>query len=320
MLEHARLGETARRRVTLLAAAAALLVPAVAVVGSAASAPNDAREVAFVRFDAHSGRLRIFTTRLSGGPAKPVALPVPNAQSPVWSPDGRLLAFVGGSGASEARNVSGEIDLYVAAPDGSRARRLTHGAAPEAAPAWAPDGKRLAFVRPAPTGNRSSLWLVGADGRGAHRLTFGNTDLEPAWSPRGDRIVFVRITPRFESGIWEIRPDGSGLRRFLPGLQGATDPVWSPDGSRLLLSDGRTLFTIRPDGGGRRTVTRLMSDANGGREDPQPAWSPGGSIVFCQLRPGVLQRSDLWVVSPSGSRLRRLTLSPTLDTDPSARP
>jgi len=319
MLGHISAGRAACRRAAKLTAAVTLVTLAGASA-PAGSAPTDTRQVAFVRFDAHSGRLRIFTAGLSGGAPRALSLPAPDAQSPAWSPDGSMLAFVGGTGARDARYVAGEVDLYVAASDGRRARRLTDDHAQETAPAWSPDGKRLVFVRPARTGNRSSLWRVGADRRGARRLTFGNVDLEPSWSPRGDRIVFVRITPSFESGIWEIRADGSGLRRILPGLQGATDPVWSPDGSKLLLTDGRTLFTIRPDGGGRRTVAELTADARDGREDPQPAWSSDGWIVFCQLRRAALQRSDIWAVRPNGRGLRRLTFSPTLDTDPSARP
>ena len=58
---------------------------------------------------------------------------------PVWSPDGRTIAF------ESLRDGNGEI--YVVNADGSGQRRLTRNPAHDFAPAWSPDGRRIAFVR-----------------------------------------------------------------------------------------------------------------------------------------------------------------------------
>jgi Tol biopolymer transport system component len=56
-----------------------------------------------------------------------------------------------------------------------------------------------------------------------------------------------------------MRTDGSHKRRVVRGIFGSF-PVWSPDGARLLFTGSRlaklteTLWTIRPDGSGRRSL------------------------------------------------------------------
>ena len=56
---------------------------------------------------------------------------------PVWSPDGRKIAFVS------------NWQVYVMNADGSGKRRLTHNGGQNVAPAWSPDGRKIAFRTPA---------------------------------------------------------------------------------------------------------------------------------------------------------------------------
>jgi TolB protein len=280
--------------------------------GAAATA-----KIVFVRFVPRLGHPRIYTVAADGKETRALRLPVAAAEGPALSPDGRRLAFIGGRNRPNERHVQVEDELYVALADGAQARRLTAGRAHESAPAWAPDGKRLVFVRSSGTRVRSSLWIIGANGRGARRLTSGAIDIQPSWSRRG-QIVFVRIEPRtFQSSIWVVRPNGKGLRRLRIGVRNATRPVWSPRGSRLLLTNGKTLMVAAADGGKPRVVAKLGTDARGSRLDPEPAWSPGGThIVFTEPRPRTTGRADLWVVRTDGSGRRRLTTSPGVDADP----
>jgi Tol biopolymer transport system component len=297
----------------------------------AADAPGEASpavprlhgRVAFVRYSARVGRPRIFVVGAARATrtAMLVRLPGHAVEAPALSPDGRLLAFVAGRNAKDSPGISGGADLFVSTPSGSRVRRLTRHSARVGGPAWSPDGRRLAFVVQNAKGDRSTLWVVGLQGRPPHRVTSGPLDLEPSWAPNGRTIAFLRIDPRsFHGAILSMRPDGSGVRPILSGVRNAAEPVWSPDGKRLLVQDGRAIYSVRPSGG-KRTVARLTADARGALEDPQPAWSPDGKwIVFCQFRTGSVGRSDLWVVGADGTGLRRLTSSPGLDTDPTWAP
>lgn len=90
-------------------------------------------------------------------------------------------------------------------------------------PRWSPDGKRIAYCagpdagegewRDALAGRR--VWIVNADGAGAHAVTHDKQcrDEAPEWTPDGRRIVFVRMDKRDRAALWSMRPDGSDLRR-----------------------------------------------------------------------------------------------------------
>jgi dipeptidyl aminopeptidase/acylaminoacyl peptidase len=308
-------------RRTLLPPLAATLVAALAFALPAAGADSAVARsnvIAFVRYTAQSGHPRIYTIDVGSHALRSLRLPAAAAAGPACSSTRRGLAFVGGLNRPNEGGVTIGDELYVAAADGPRARRLTHDPAHESGPSWAPNAKRIVFTRSAMKGNRSSLWLVGADGRGLKRLTYGAIDLEPSWSPNGAWIAFLRIDPKnYRSGVWLVRPDGSGLRR-LPKFEGMSDPVWSPNGSHLVVSDGKGLFVAAPNGTRRRLIARLATSPHGERVDPQPAWSPNGrQIVFAQARASALGHSDLWIVDANGNGLRRLTRSPGLDADPS---
>lgn len=91
---------------------------------------------------------------------------------PVWSPDGKRLAFP-----------VFPNDLVVARGDGRGARRLGLGLASmlEWSAGWSPDGRRLAFAGGL-GGDPSQIWVVGADGQGLSRLTNEGTNDVVGWT------------------------------------------------------------------------------------------------------------------------------------------
>ena len=160
------------------------------------------------------------------------------AERPAWSPDGRLIAYAGGSGIRTVR------------PDGSRDRGVIENAGD---PAWSPDGRRLAFSR------RGVVWTATAEGRGLRRVAKGR---DPDWSPDGGRIVYTR--PR--DGIAVAPAAGGGSRYLGPGLA----PAWSPDGdwiayARWPAGKPMSVWRMRADGSAARLVLRRAAD---------PAWTP----------------------------------------------
>jgi Tol biopolymer transport system component len=71
----------------------------------------------------------------------------PSDTAPVWSPDGKKIAFI------SARN--GNWELFVVDVATGKEQRLTDNRAADVGPAWSPDGKKLAFLS-----NRERAWAI----------------------------------------------------------------------------------------------------------------------------------------------------------------
>ena len=145
-------------------------------------------------------------------------------------------------------------------------------------PAWSPDGRSLAYTS---VGANLDIWVVGADGGGARRLTHGRgVDTMPWWSPDGSRIVYagqrwcaVRTLPLCPMQIFVMDASGAHKRRLTSSWWNNARPRFSPDGGRVvwlradesedyweslirLLPDSRfVVWTARADGSRMRRLT-----------------------------------------------------------------
>ncbi len=138
----------------------------------------------------------------------------PSDSKPVWSPDGRLIAY-------ETFGPGGVAHIAVIDSDGGSPRTLTPGQDP----VFTPDGQWIVFS--APSRGRSRLWRIRPEGGGRAKLGESIYDeRDPAVSPDGRYVLFVGE----ESGtvIQQIlvRPfAGGGPRPLLDRDEGAS-PTW----------------------------------------------------------------------------------------------
>ncbi|WP_412518423.1 serine/threonine-protein kinase [Actinomadura madurae] len=165
------------------------------------------------------GVRQIFTIPLRGGPATQVTTDPSAKDDPMWSSKGRIVFW--------SKRDSDVEQIYSLDPNdpGGAWTRLTSDGVRAVDPEWSPDGSRVAFVRGEATG--SDIWLVNADGSGAHALTSGAVrDMDPAWSRDGRWLAYVRgdVT---EPVIRAIRADGEDDRVVTPEGGTLGHPNWS---------------------------------------------------------------------------------------------
>ena len=213
--------------------------------------------------------------------------------SPAASGDGKTIAFV------SERDRKKRIWLRQVSGGGEQA--LTEGQ--DDFPRLSPDGSMVLFIRTAP-GGKPSLWRQNVVG-GEARLVIEDA-VYADWSPDGKQMVFVRWRlegQQARSSIWLIAPDGSGAREIYTARDQLTDPRFSPDGRRIVLSP-------QFQGGAPASFQIFRVD---GREAPQtvaadvgaiscPAWLGDDQIVYSQAlsasgavvgTPGRLMLQDL---------------------------
>lgn len=230
-----------------------------------------------------------------------VALPAASRSAPD--------TFAGRNGQiAFSRSGASGSELYLMRPDGKRQRRLLRGGA---GPSWSRDGKRLAFerLRQAPEG----LAILTLAGRRVRTLT-RQEDARARWAPDGKRILFQRRDPQSSvSALYLIGAKGKGLRKLAD--QGF-DAAWTPSASSIVFASppgGQAdLFTMRPDGRGKRRITQ------GPDADLQPDVSPNGrKIAFVRRHEN---NYDIYVVPTGGGSERRLTSATGQDLNPSWSP
>ncbi len=206
-----------------------------------------------------AGNWEIFTTNFDGSEEVNRTNDVAgNDYTPVFSPDGRRIAYASFRGL--------HADIYVMNLDGSRKTRITTtDSADEFYPAFSPDGRTITFQS-----DRDGDWEIftaDADGSRERQLT-RNTggDLHPVFSPDGRSIGFESDRG---GNVDVYTMKANGTRATNRTRHPATDlrPAFSPDGKRIAFDsnrDGnREIYTMRVDGSGQtnRSNNPLSDDS-----------------------------------------------------------
>lgn len=301
------------RRALIAATLVACLVPGFPVPAHAAdvvSAPAptfaepslspDHGEIAFV-----SGG-DVWSVPSTGGTARLLAAVGGAARRPLFSPDGKRLAFVS--------TQPGSVGVYVLTLDGGTLRRVTHDDQVPDLSAWSPDGRAIYFS--SATHNiayDSDAYRVGVDGGTPMRVLHEDyvPQTNPVPSPDGAALAFVRNGfPQWwrrghshmdETEIVVAHPSA---RRFEQVASGGKNlwPMWSPD--------GRTLYFVSDRGGsdelwarGADARPRQLTSLHGGRV-LWPSISRDGRLIAFE------RAMKIWTYDVDTGATRQLAIAP----------
>jgi Tol biopolymer transport system component/serine/threonine protein kinase len=226
---------------------------------------------------------------------------------PRWSADGRAIYFNFGP-----QNFNIEpTQIFRVSAAGGTPEPVVATARRAAFPFLSPDGRGLLYAANPDSVELSLWWRDLQTGRDV-RLTSGIGEYtHPSLSHDGQRLVgtvidarqsLERITVAFDRPV--------ALEPLTDGYSGDIDPVWSPDGSRLVFSTSRTgnrtLWSARA---GMQQPTPITT---GVAIDERPAYSPDGQqIAFASDRGG---RRGVWLVNAEGGTPRLIAHADVVDT------
>jgi dipeptidyl aminopeptidase/acylaminoacyl peptidase len=238
---------------------------------------------------------------------------IQQAEDPQITPDGSRIAYV--VTAIDQPSYEYRRTIWVVETDTGSARQYTSGPN-DTAPAWSPDGRRLAFVRgaarPVKPKNaeerergvgRAQLFVMPADGGEARQLTWHRYGAgSPEWSPDGASLAYVAANGSADDAEAE---DAALDGRAVPAVRTIRQLWYRADGEGWHYEQRRHLYLINPDGGEPRQLT------DGDWDDAFPAWSPDGRrLAFTSDRTADRWRvlgSDIWLLDVGSGALSRVT-------------
>jgi TolB protein len=214
---------------------------------------------------------------------------------------------------SRGRGPEERVTLRVADADGFNPQTIVDSPDPLMAPAWSPDGRRLAYV--SFEGRQSSIYVQElTTGRRERIASYEGINGSPVFSPDGRRLAMT-LSKDGNPDIYVRELGSQQLTRLTDHYAIDTEPAWSPDGSHLLFTSDRggrpQIYRVSANGGPASRVT-FEGDYNAGA-----SYSPDGRSLVMVSRIGGQFRI---VTSDARGGGRRLISPGNLDESPSFAP
>jgi len=246
---------------------------------------------------------------------------------PIFSPDGKWIAFTG--------QYDGNTDVYVVSAEGGVPRRLTYHPAPDGVAGWTPDGKNILFASMrASTNNVPRLFTIPVDGVFPTGLPLP-MGVDGSYSPDGARLAYVptvqwqQAWKRYRGGqttpIWIATLSDSSIERIPRDNSNDSNPMWI--GNKIyFLSDRNGPTSIFCYDTTTKKITEVVR--NNGLDIKSASAGPGaivyeqfGSLNLYDFASGKSRKLDITIsgdfpgVRPRfekvGNRISAVSLSPS---------
>ena len=174
------------------------------------------------------------------------------------------------------------FSLHVTDADGEGGQIALASNDPIISPAWAPNGKELAYV--SFESQKAVVWVQDiSTGQRRMLANFRGSNSAPAWSPDG-RELALTLSRDAVAQLYLMSRDGGTPRRITNSQAIDTEPVFTPDGRQIyFVSDrggGPQIYRMPAAGGGAERVTFS------GTYNISPAISPDGRVLAYITRQG----------------------------------
>jgi len=242
----------------------------------------DGKHVALALPDQQAGTFDIWILEIERNLLTRLTFETETELAPIWSPDGRLVAFTG--------DANGRNNVYVKPVSGSGASELLFESGNDCyVTDWSPDGTMISYTEIDSTGSSSvGLFILGPDGGPRKYRETSFNQWGSAFSPDGHWLAYSsNETGTSEVFVESIAPDGG---RWRVSSEGGLFPRWAAAGDRLyfLKPNGELLaaeISMSPDGVRFGRTTTIAQGLEAGNMPSYSEDRTDGSLLVLKSAP-----------------------------------
>ncbi len=163
---------------------------------------------------------------------------------PLWSPTGDKILY------SVFTVIDGSVNLYVMNSDGLETNKITNFGITDLNYCWTPDGEQIVYVN-----ENNRLRIINSNG--TNDLLIGDTTKIARYPncSASDSKVLIGYKGEIEDEIWTFNSDGTDPKKITDVFR-LTQPVFSPDGKKILYTEGlNQIYIMDSDGSNKKKLT-----------------------------------------------------------------